>query len=261
MSKLREQQRACLQLLKAFHSFCVAEGLTYFLAKGTLLGAVRHGGFIPWDDDADVVMLRSDYELFLRIYEKASGMRVVKPGDPGVYLPFTQVSSLFGGSLDIFPLDGVPRAHGFNQDLQSKAIRLLEQALLAKRGLAQRDSSRSLLWLVGHFYVPLIIGRAMSFEALQRAVTALSRAYEHAGLRLDYLCNHASGYPRRWAFPRGAIEPATPIVFEEFTFMGPADPQTVLTIIYGDYMVIPPPDARRSHGEWDEEPLRESASG
>lgn len=252
MSPIRKQQRVCLQLLKTFHDFCVSEGLTYYLGKGTLLGAVRHGGFIPWDDDTDVVMLRSDYELFLSIREKASGMRVIKPGDPGVYLPFTQVSSPSGGSLDIFPLDGVPKAHGFMQYLQSKAIRFLMQALLVKKGIAERDPSRSSLWLLAHFYAPLVVGKTLSFAAMQRALTALSRAYEHAGLRLDYLCNHASGYPLRWAFPKEAFEPATPIVFEGFTFMGPANPDAVLTTIYGDYMTLPPEDERRSHVDWSQ---------
>jgi lipopolysaccharide cholinephosphotransferase len=64
---LRQAQLVMLRLLKAFHSICEENGLRYWLDAGTLLGAVRHGGFIPWDDDVDVLMPRDDYLRFCGI--------------------------------------------------------------------------------------------------------------------------------------------------------------------------------------------------
>ena len=67
---LLEQKKIMMDLLLEFTSFCEEHHLTYFLTGGTLLGAVRHKGFIPWDDDIDVGMPRSDYEKFITLYPK-----------------------------------------------------------------------------------------------------------------------------------------------------------------------------------------------
>lgn len=72
---LRKLQLAELSILRDIDSVCRSEGIPYFLECGTLLGAVRHGGFIPWDDDIDVGMLRPDYERFLKVAPKALGER------------------------------------------------------------------------------------------------------------------------------------------------------------------------------------------
>ena len=69
-SDLRTLQMAQLGILKAFHEFCEAHGLKYYMCNGTILGAVRHQGFIPWDDDIDVCMMREDYQKFLGMKEE-----------------------------------------------------------------------------------------------------------------------------------------------------------------------------------------------
>ena len=68
---LRKLQRTELQILKDFDRFCLENGLTYFALGGTAIGALRHKGFIPWDDDIDVALLRSDYNKFLELAEKS----------------------------------------------------------------------------------------------------------------------------------------------------------------------------------------------
>lgn len=123
--EFREKQ---LNLLRNFHAFCEKHNLKYSLAYGTMLGAVRHGGFIPWDDDMDVAMLRPDYDRFVKIAssEPASFVfydwtncrnimfmfaKVVDPhavykriGQDGI-----QSATSTGVYLDVFPLDAMPR--------------------------------------------------------------------------------------------------------------------------------------------------------
>ncbi len=119
---LRELQLFSLDILKDVHEFCVCNGIRYSLAYGTLLGAVRHHGFIPWDDDIDIIMPRPDYERFCLNY-RSSKYRVSAPQtDRDCCIPFARVfdekvttiysmvpwhKRTFGVWIDIFPLDGV----------------------------------------------------------------------------------------------------------------------------------------------------------
>lgn len=70
LNELSEHQKVLLSMLKDFDAVCEKHGIRYMLFAGTALGAVRHHGFIPWDDDADVIMMRSDYERFLNVRQK-----------------------------------------------------------------------------------------------------------------------------------------------------------------------------------------------
>ena len=113
-----------LETLKAFIAFCQANNLKYYAAYGTVLGAARHHGFIPWDDDIDVYMMRDDYDRYLRLmrtnppkgYEQVEYVH-----DKEYYLPFakfcnahsticewTEYRISFGNYIDVFPLDVVP---------------------------------------------------------------------------------------------------------------------------------------------------------
>ena len=65
---LKEQQNIGLEILKDVHGFCVSRGIKYSVAYGSLIGAIRHNGFIPWDDDVDIIMPRPDYDLFCQEY-------------------------------------------------------------------------------------------------------------------------------------------------------------------------------------------------
>lgn len=116
------------RLLGEFSRFCDKHGLRYYLAYGSLLGAVRGGDLIPWDDDVDVLMPRPDYEQFLELYEKNAqpSFFLLTPGSPDYPSSFTKLVSSrtrfestqhlfpkeYGVNLDIFPLDGVPAKLG-----------------------------------------------------------------------------------------------------------------------------------------------------
>ena len=101
-----------LDLYERFDAFCKEQKLRYYVTGGTLLGAVRHNGFIPWDDDLDVVMPRPDYVRYLSLGAEVSGTHLVKPGDEGWSHLFAKVVDTACPSawIDVIPIDGMPRA-------------------------------------------------------------------------------------------------------------------------------------------------------
>ncbi len=119
---IKEKQEIILEIMKDIDRFCRANNIPYSLSSGTLLGAVRHGGFIPWDDDADMFMLREDFDRFVKIYKShkyhllfndregndflANGF--VKISDPSTAAESRTRKENFGVFIDIFPLDPVP---------------------------------------------------------------------------------------------------------------------------------------------------------
>ena len=121
---IKDIQSVSLELLKDVHAFCQENHINYTLYGGTMIGAVRHGGFIPWDDDVDVAMPRPDYERFVSTYLSKHGYKLFASGSPECYLAFSRLcemertlvtedrlpwcSQQTGVWIDIFPLDGAP---------------------------------------------------------------------------------------------------------------------------------------------------------
>ena len=118
IDKLKQIQ---LDMLKDIHTFCVEHEIRYSLAFGTLLGAVRHKGYIPWDDDIDIMMPREDYNRFIRSYGNQTYKIADMSVNPNYGLPFAKVEdvltvieenvegeSVFGVYIDVFPVDSIP---------------------------------------------------------------------------------------------------------------------------------------------------------
>ena len=118
---LEEVKKTQLEILKVFASFCESNGITYYLAYGTLIGAIRHKGYIPWDDDIDVIMPRPDYNRFIREFK--DNRYVLFCPESNVDCPFsygklydshtiieeqTSCHYRIGLNIDIFILDGMP---------------------------------------------------------------------------------------------------------------------------------------------------------
>ena len=115
-------QNVCLELTKEFHRFCTKNHLRYTLAYGTLIGAIRHKGFIPWDNDVDIIMPRPDYNKFVELYQDNENYSVIAPEKGNSLLAYgrlvenkrTLIVTLThwankdtGIWIDIFPFDGV----------------------------------------------------------------------------------------------------------------------------------------------------------
>lgn len=119
---LKEKHAIILDIMKDVDKFCRENGIRYALSDGTMLGAVRHGGFIPWDDDADICMLREDFDKFVKTYKSDKYHLLyntrndeeffcgcyAKVSDPGTYIINPKDITEYGVFIDIFPLDNVP---------------------------------------------------------------------------------------------------------------------------------------------------------
>ena len=137
----KDLQVISLEILKDVDAFCKANGIRYSMAYGTLLGAVRHKGFIPWDDDVDIVMMRSDYERFCREYKSDKYELFGNPRTSDAYVAYARVADMKdtesrtyipwagnrqdqGVRIDVFPLDYAP------DDEQEQLLQRLLHGLL-----------------------------------------------------------------------------------------------------------------------------------
>lgn len=246
-----------LDLLRQFIQVCQALNLKYYMVGGTLLGAVRHKGFIPWDDDIDIAMPRADYEVFLQ-----KGQALLEPPyfiqsfetDPRYPMNFAKLrnddttfveSSLghlpihHGVYIDIFPLDFYP------DDLrQVRRLKRKKYFLSGRIAAAFRYEKLPLRSRLKHILCRLLhpsLGRTVRRqERLFRSVTQGSRLVNHCGAWGDKEIS-----PAHW-FAEGCL-----LEFEGLPVQAPKEYHLWLTQVYGDYMQLPPVEKRRGHHHTD----------
>lgn len=258
--KLRALQLCELDILRTFTDVCERLGLRYYLVGGTLLGAVRHGGFIPWDDDIDVAMLREDYDRFARIAQAELGTDYFYQSpdtDPHYFLTYAKIrkkGTFFyeerfrnaqfaqGVFIDIFPLDFCPP--------KGPVCHLLFNVLAVMNYRGQVDSGeayRPYAELSGRIGYALL--RLYSPEGLVRArrrLLRLSKRLSDGKTMASYA--GAYGY-RREIFPEGWFGMPRMLRFEGQDMAAPQESEQMLTQLYGDYMQLPPLPQRCCHAD------------
>lgn len=245
-------QSKLLEMAKNFHQFCVENELTYFMIGGTQLGAVRHKGFIPWDDDMDFGMPREDYEKLLAIRDKQTKYEFkeyrhnpdfkyafIKMYDPNTTMieKCGDASELVGGLfIDIFPLDGA------GNDLK-KAEKKYRRVYLAKRvlngNLAQRYEHNKLKNFLVKFVKNIKTSKIFDFGY---------NTYKKFTYKDSSVVGNLFGVKHQKELMAKEIF-GNPVLydFEDTQFYGVADYDAYLTRIYGDYMVLPPENKREKH--------------
>jgi lipopolysaccharide cholinephosphotransferase len=247
---LRQAQLVMLRLLRAFHGICEERGWRYWLDAGTLLGAVRHGGFIPWDDDVDVIMPREDYLAFcaaapaLLPYD----MFFQSPeSDPGFSCPWIKIRDRYSHLversgpypysqaifIDVFPAVLETEAQHRNRAFYSllEPLRKRPEPLSPDLPL-KSNAKRALVGAAQYAFIGAMKVPALKRRFLKRMSSGMSAwAYEP---------------PIRWlnSFPDEVLFPLKKIGFEGHEFWGPADPHRYLADYFGDYMSLPPPEKR-----------------
>lgn len=255
---LRKVQLVQLEIAKEIRRVCEENGIPYFLCDGTLLGAVRDGGFIPWDDDMDLGMLRRDYEEFCRIAPEKLGKDYCLQTwhtDPNYALPFAKVrkrGTLFleakssrlrenGFFVDIFPFDYVPESDAERSALGGKLLGIFRVKLMKSRYTPWMENDK-IIWKkrIGYLYYQ---AKALfsSAEDLTAAFDTLATATE----KTKVLCEQ-SALPRPDYYDAHWCESLTELNFEGEPFKVPAHYEDYLTALYGDYMQLPPEDQREN---------------
>lgn len=247
-------QAKLLEMAKYLHNFCVEHGIKYYMIGGTMLGAVRHKGFIPWDDDMDFGMLREDYDKLLSLKNELSvdytlndhiSDKNFKYGfckmydENTTYIESVLDTDYVGGVyIDIFPLDNAGND--------------LEKAKKLHKKIKWRRRLRSILYTKGERKskikdVLVKVGQAILPESNKWFEWPYDVLKKYKGDDSRYLMNvYGAGYEKEIVEKDVFGEPKL-YEFEDTQFYGVADYDKYLTSLYGDYMTPPPDDKRKKH--------------
>lgn len=249
MATLKEHQAVLLELLGEFDRICKKHNIPYTLFAGTALGAVRHKGFIPWDDDVDVVMLRADYDKFMEVAPKevsekyyvqsefsnhwplhfsklrknnTTCLEKYHPKDPEIHQ---------GIYIDLFPCDNAS-SNDLIRRIQFLCARIVLAKTMSKRGY-ETDSLLKKVFIACCKLLPLKLCHRI---VLQRKNSQSQKVHTFFGGS----CVYKKGvYPREW------ITETVDMQFEHLTLPVSAHYDELLTTAYGDYMTLPPEEDRK----------------
>lgn len=251
---IEELKHIQVDILKDVHAFCLKHGIQYSLAYGTLIGAVRHKGYIPWDDDIDIMMMRKDYDKFIELYRKENGIYKLYDYrfDKDYILPFAKVADTrtvlveksanipLGINIDIFPLDDIA-------DSMNDVKRIVDSQHLIKlliRMKYVRPTKKNLWWKRVVLYVGNMLILPLSFSILYRSLFKKIAAIGSGEKKYVGLLCDLTPYPT--IFERKYFNHFIDVPFEETIFKSIADYDGFLTNEYGDYMQLPPECDRQS---------------
>ncbi len=244
-----------LYLLKFVNQICEDAGIPYYASAGTCLGAVRHKGLIPWDDDIDIMIPRKYYDLFVEKcsqYLKSPVVIRTRENDPSFcceYIKMCFKDDVLGYSdlsIDVFFLDETnPKRKAF-RSLQN---RILLDMYFTKRYKVSKTKK-------GDSYIPQnplkriyvsILGSLLSFNAIEKLMQKTMAAEKNEG---EYWINWGSCYSYKKAtYLKQSFGTPKKMEYENTFIYVPENPDVMLTQLYGkNYMVPPPPEKRTNHG-------------
>ena len=259
-------KKTLLEIYKDVLSVCKNNNLTCFLGGGSCIGAVRHNGFIPWDDDLDLLMFRKDYDVLPELLEKAfpGKYEVVVPGkSEKAYLAFykielkgTRLVTIYdtdeqcGIAIDVFPVETIPM-NSVHRNLHGIRITFLLYIALCvklfkKHSLADKLIASSLRGKTQHLFRKTV-GFLFSWKSYQnwyhKADKIASKTYD------SDMTSIPTGRKHYWGESqvRDVYLPAATATFEGINSFIPKDFDRYLSSLYGDYMQIPPVEKREKH--------------
>ncbi len=246
-----------MEILDEIDKICKENNINYFLTGGSMLGAIRHGGFIPWDDDMDIGMAREDYDRFIEVYNKNPNPKYYLDcfeNNKKYYLPFAKLkknNTIFleeaakhvqlhkGIFVDIIPFENAKKEDSFSQKLQAVIVRTITETMFYKNKIGKKESYR-------HPIADRILG---IFPAtwLMRIQSKFMKMHKDNNSKYLVALAGTYGYKKE-TNPREFYLPTKDIQFEDRVYCGMNMPDKYLSRIFGDYMTPPPVEKRVNHG-------------
>lgn len=264
----KDIQQVCLEILKDVHDFCVKNNIKYTLQGGSLLGAIRHDGFIPWDDDIDIMLPRKEYNKLLEFFPSDDRYVIRKPlVDKGYYYPYAKVidsktlklenlrsQDKNGGiDVDVFPIDSLPSDYeqcmSYFKEISCAGLKLDFIKLKSFKGA--NILSTTAKYLCSYYYLTLQFCGLTSTEKVLDQFITLAQRYN--GIETEY-CGITSIY--HYGIKERNISkdysPSTMVSFENHQFPAPGCYKAYLSNLYGKkYMELPPIDKRVTHHDFE----------
>lgn len=240
-----------LEILNYFDKFCSENKLKYYLDGGTLLGAVRHKGFIPWDDDIDVLMPRCDYEKIVKLSVKFDKHFILKSYklDRDYSYPYMKMvmagTSIveknisypgYGVFIDIFPMDCLPNDECKRRKFQSKIWALTNMANYAVEEKIERHGLAS--------NIKKKISRLVGIQTILKLIDKEASKYESDEALYAYDVIASTKKDR--LVQKNVFDETVKLLFEGKMYNAPNKYDEYLTELYGNYMQLPPSDKQRS---------------
>lgn len=243
-------------ILFQFHNYCIENDIYYTLAGGTLLGAIRHKGFIPWDDDIDVMLPRLEYnKLLKKLIEKpiSEDISLIGPGHKNYYYPFAKLQnhktvakmednlSEHGVWIDIFPLDNLPEddrllRHLFRKTRFMRALVIAMTTDLKKCGCSVKKIVKIFMLLIS-----MLIGKKRIIQIADR----IAQTYNDTDS--EFIGGALWGYGVGERMSKSGYMESIQVEFENYKFNAPSCWDSYLTGLYGDYTKYPPIEQQKSH--------------
>lgn len=254
---LQEIKQHELAILKFFHSFCVKNNIRYFISHGTLLGAIRYKGFIPWDDDLDVLVPREDYDRLLTVFKDTERYQLRAYEKNRDYaFPYAKLCDMstrkieggyasrveLGLDIDVFPLD-----HWDDNLEKAKQESKIQKRNMFRLGLTKLQKPDSI-----NPVKRFIKGIAMAVFKLRGSAYYVEKIIRGANKPEQYGSRYVGGkawnvYGQRDILPAEVFAEAIELEFEGEKFFAPVGYDAFLTSLYGDYLPEPPVEKRKTH--------------
>lgn len=251
-----------LDILSAVSDFCRSNNIRYSLACGTMLGCIRHKGYIPWDDDVDIYLLREDYDKMVRVFpqilngkyafatyerNKAYTKTFGKVYDVRTRLEESHGDTTFMGvNIDVFPIDRVPETEENWRDYDNIRRKLIEYHFIKSYGFKilkyhrEYSFSKNVVNVIGKAFL-----RCIPLRCLTKLVDRYCRKYNNTSSPYCFEC--VQGILQKRPFPISVFESIVEKPFENRSFMAFNDYDSYLTNAYGNWQQLPPVEKQVSH--------------